>query len=102
MFTTASSREAARDENELTDRPALNLFPNPAASFIYLEWQATKPMTVEIEVLDMLGRTQFLQTREQVIGSNVERLSLSGFLPGHYFVRIPQEGTHIVSRFVVN
>ena len=102
MFTTASSREAAPDEDMLTDKPALNLFPNPAANFIYLGWQATKPMAVEIEVLDIQGRTQLHQTKGQVIGSNVERLTLSELLPGNYFVRIQQEGTHIVRRFVVN
>ncbi len=67
----------------------LNLYPNPATSFIYLSFELTNPSGVTVEFLDILGnRNYFIGNQKYSEGQNRIRLDLSNLSKGIYIVRL--------------
>lgn len=72
------------------DRPSVKVFPNPAGSWLYVEWQRMRAR--RIELLNSLGQSVFSQTAE---GSQA-RLSVSNLDAGMYIVLVhADEGTSV-------
>jgi len=67
----------------------LNLYPNPASSFIYLSFELPNPSGVAVELLDILGdRISFIGNQKYPEGQNRIRLDLSNLSKGIYIVRL--------------
>ena len=66
------------------------LYPNPCKDFINIKTNATKPVTLDIEIYDMTGRLQE-DLHENIYGSNNYeniRLDVSQLKPGMYIYNI--------------
>ena len=67
----------------------LNLYPNPATSFIYLSFELINSSGVTVELLDILGnRISFIGNQKYPEGQNRIRLDLSNLSKGIYIVRL--------------
>lgn len=80
--------------NRLTSKPALNVYPNPATSMIYLD---TKDAS-EIVVSDLFGRILKVQT----VNSDISEVAVDDLQSGTYTVSIVKNGVKISERFVIN
>ena len=76
---------------------ALNLFPNPASSWLMLDWSETAAQPIEIQIFDASGKLVFLT--KNPIGQTL-KVSLNEFSAGLFQVLVAFEGG-TVSRAVV-
>ena len=72
----------------------VNVFPNPARDIVNID----TPDGSEIRIVDMLGHELF---RKQLASQN-ERLDVSGFESGIYFIQVIHEGNAATMRFMKN
>lgn len=72
----------------------VNVFPNPARDFVNID----TPDGSEIRIVDMLGHELL---RNEATNNN-ERLDVSGFESGIYFIQVIHEGNAATMRFMKN
>jgi len=73
-----------------------NFYPNPTNDIVYYQIETFEEEALEIEVMDVLGRTL---KREEVVtelGLNNIPVSLGDFAPGSYMVRVHHKSSGIV------
>jgi hypothetical protein len=96
-FTTTTSRELELMGEE--KGMEINLFPNPADEFIYLNYSLPSDEKAEMKVLDMYGKIvtyQQLETQEGTLKLNTNNLP-----SGHYLLQIQTGEEMMVKRFVI-
>ncbi|MCD6017430.1 MAG: hypothetical protein K0S53_551 [Bacteroidetes bacterium] len=83
-------------------KSSLELFPNPAASTIYLSLEVTKSQTVNYSIVDVAGKV--IRTGElNSASSDVYPVNIEGLPSGMYFMNCRFENAEPVTRkFVVN
>ncbi|MFC2096989.1 T9SS type A sorting domain-containing protein [Bacteroidota bacterium] len=87
-------------DNKFISDLDVNLYPNPARDFINVSINTDEQLRLRIEVIDVSNR--LLINRNEY--SNKFRLSLKGFSPGMYFLRITNDkgqflGSYKISKF---
>ena len=79
----------------------LLIYPNPAIDEIYIEYQNTSANEAEIILVSNDGKVVFSSTIKD--NSNFkEKLDVSNFSKGVYFIRIKTNSTLIVEKIVLN
>lgn len=73
------------DQNQVD----LSIFPNPAKTHISvkMDW-ARKGELIELNVLDMAGKTVIRQKVDLKLGENQERIDLQSLAQGNYFIEL--------------
>ncbi len=66
----------------------ISISPNPTSSSINLSFNQAQLQTTSIEIVDVLGRTVYIENLPKFAGSYNKELSLTAFNKGVYFVRI--------------
>lgn len=85
--------------NVSPESPLLNLVPNPAANTTRVDYQfAGNSSNREIDLYDMLGKTEF---RQAVPGVGSLLLDLQSYSPGMYIVLMKQDGTTVAQSKLV-
>ncbi|NJN77940.1 MAG: T9SS type A sorting domain-containing protein [Saprospiraceae bacterium] len=75
---------------------AISLYPNPTTSFVEIKGLADNE-TVNIRLIDALGRTMRFESIPQG-----ERVDVSNFPNGTYFIEIMTENGSTIKRFIKN
>jgi hypothetical protein len=70
---------------------AVTVYPNPGAGLFNLEYNTTVAEVVNVEVLDLTGRTVYTQQSTVATGRNIMILDLSGLAAGTYSIRTTGE-----------
>ncbi len=79
----------------------LNLYPNPATSFIYLSFELINSSGVTVELLDILGnRISFIGNQKYPEGQNRIRLDLLNLSKGIYIVRLKTDSKIIDKKII--
>jgi hypothetical protein len=80
-----------------------NIYPNPAGSFVIVQWTAVQAGDGYLRILDASGRKVLEQKVEIKQGLNSQRLELEGrqFRQGTYFVQLDSGGKQTVSTLVI-
>jgi hypothetical protein len=89
LLATISSttyREANPDE-EITIEPVVNLYPNPASSFVTLEFLATQNETI-LQIFDLSGKMVYLHNLNTELGENKITIPTEELSNGMYLVKI--------------
>lgn len=95
-FTTPSLREG------LMDVPFhVELYPNPAREMSQLTLNLPTAQTIDLMVVDALGRTVMAKSIDGQAGSQNLQLDLSGFAPGFYTVAVIGERQQEQRRLIV-
>ncbi|MBA3679689.1 MAG: T9SS type A sorting domain-containing protein [Bacteroidetes bacterium] len=77
---------------------SINLFPNPANAILNLNYTLKNKAAVKLEMTDILGKIQAIQTTETVNeGENKNTINTSSLKQGIYFISIKQNGAVIYS-----
>lgn len=79
----------------------ITLYPNPSSDQINLSFFMENESRVQLEVIDMLGKSVFNSSFSGVEGFNKTEISTSDLTNGIYFVRIIQNEMSIVQKFMV-
>ncbi|MFO7617639.1 MAG: T9SS type A sorting domain-containing protein, partial [Bacteroidales bacterium] len=83
--------------DQATNRPTVELFPNPSAGMSYIRLQADTPLTIRL--IDHAGRS--LQTKHIENPNNLtEPLDLMNYPDGTYFVLIETDNEVIVRQLI--
>lgn len=67
---------------------SLRLYPNPASSYVMLQYNGTQQQNVFITVKDMMGRTVISKTQASQNGSNELEITTSGLAEGTYVLSL--------------
>jgi hypothetical protein len=87
-------------EGEMASVNKLNVYPNPTAGVLNVEYTADKG-TAQITVLDLSGRVVMTQSHTNVSGQNNMQLDLSKVAKGAYMLNVQTEGSNNQVRVVV-
>ncbi len=82
---TTNIRNLAEENNVL-------VFPNPAGNDLNISYQLENPAPLQIEVIDVLGKTILSQTIDQVTTTEAtSKLNISTLAEGVYFLKLKQQ-----------
>ncbi|MEI2758857.1 MAG: GEVED domain-containing protein [Bacteroidia bacterium] len=87
-------------EGELASANRLNVYPNPTAGVLNVEYTAEKG-NAQVTVLDLSGRVVMTQTQANVTGQNTLQLDLSKVAKGAYMLNVQTNGSNNQVRVVV-
>ena len=87
-------------EGELASANKLNVYPNPTAGVLNVEYTAEKG-NAQVTVLDLSGRVVMTQTQANVTGQNTLQLDLSKVAKGAYMLNVQTNGSNNQVRVVV-
>jgi hypothetical protein len=80
----------------------IELYPNPATSFINLNYVLTMQSDVNVSILDLQGRTvKTVVNENQVNGAYTNKIDLDGLNKGVYFVKVQTDNKVETLRFIV-
>lgn len=91
-------------EGETSREFALAVYPSPSRDRAQISIETTKPEKVQIQVVDLTGRTVFTDERlfDLVSGLNVLPLNTQGLSSGQYIVRVVGRATSSSVAFIVS
>ncbi|MEM7101875.1 MAG: phospholipase D-like domain-containing protein [Bacteroidota bacterium] len=75
----------------------INLYPNPAPDFLFLDLRAEEQMDLKVVIYDMNGQVVSSFEVNGLIGQNIEQVALNNFAQGAYVLSI-QSGDFITGR----
>jgi len=87
-------------EGELASANKLNVYPNPTAGVLNVEYTAEQG-TAQVTVLDLSGRVVMTQTHANAAGQNTLQLDLSKVAKGAYMLNVQTNGSNNQVRVVV-
>jgi photosystem II stability/assembly factor-like uncharacterized protein len=91
------------DENEVSGKQNLNVYPNPATNFTTIGIELKGPLDYIVELVDMNGATiRMLGSNQGRAGVNTLNLDLTGVASGTYLVRVRGEGLMSYGKLVVS
>lgn len=101
MYIDNIEMKTATDINELEDGEFLNVFPNPAHSYVNVELSTPNAAQVQLRVIDMLGRTVKSENLGNVSGKINHTLDVSTIPNGSYLVLLNVDGRDVVKRLSI-
>ncbi|MEO0473082.1 MAG: endonuclease, partial [Bacteroidota bacterium] len=95
----ASNRQAFIAEEDVE----LRIFPNPAQDVLNLRFNMGEPAEVGVQVIDMMGKVQIMDTNIANTGEQALKVSLTNLSSGQYVLQliIPATGEIISKKFSV-
>ncbi len=85
---------------ENTDEVNVNVFPNPAGNVLNVGFEMNTNQTVQLNLVDITGKSVFAKTVSLKSGSNKEVISLDEYATGLYFLKV-QTGTSSSTKKIV-
>ncbi|MFN8153099.1 MAG: M43 family zinc metalloprotease [Bacteroidia bacterium] len=79
----------------------ISLYPNPSSDVVNLSFFMDNDSPVQLEVLDLLGKSVYAASFSGIEGFNKTEFSTTGMNNGVYFLRIIQDNMSVVQKFVV-
>jgi len=79
-----------------------SLFPNPAQGQVFLDYRAGEAGDVQLELMDLMGRTLQLTTTYAAVGENRFELNTADLPEGAYMLRLQQNDQQFVKRVVIS
>ncbi|MCH2045059.1 MAG: T9SS type A sorting domain-containing protein [Saprospiraceae bacterium] len=79
----------------------LTMYPNPSQGNLNIVFESTLNEVVNVEVMDVLGRSVYTNTWEVTEGVNTQATDLSHLQAGAYMVRIVSENTQATQQLII-
>lgn len=87
--------------NEPTFGKLMSLYPNPTSGELYIELSLDKAVSLQVQVMDVLGRSQFVQQEQLLAGDQKLKLNLNNLSRGVYFLNLRVDNQVISHKVVV-
>jgi hypothetical protein len=98
MNTATTSCFTATSINDIND-DIISIFPNPTKTIITIKFEAITLQDIDIKIVNSLGQNVFENTISNYIGTLTEKVNLSSFSEGLYFIKITTDkGQSITER----
>jgi len=103
QISSTSFRESGEDTPVLESETSgiQQLYPNPAANYIMVEFFSTAESALDFSIMDITGRILSLQKEEALTGGNLFKLSTEYLSSGIYLLRIHDGEKSYTHRFLV-
>jgi hypothetical protein len=85
---------------EVSDQGVISLFPNPAINFINHQIMLPDSEVIDIEIIDLTGRTMITQQYLGDKGLNILTTDVHGLGQGFYFAKITYQGKITKLKFI--
>jgi PKD repeat protein len=86
---------------EATFGKVMKMYPNPTSGELYLELSLDKSVDLQIQVMDMLGRSQYVEQQQLLAGDQKLKLNLNNLSSGVYFLNLSVDNQIISQKVVV-
>ncbi len=86
---------------DLSLENSISIQPNPATNFVNVEFNGVNSDNITIELLNIQGKALFTNQLVDFDNNTVERIDVSDFSKGVYFVRITSDSEVMTERVVV-
>jgi len=99
MYTAPASclPTSVGDNTFLTD---LSISPNPSTGSINLSFNQSVVQSTTIEIIDVLGRSIYSQNLPKFVGEYTQKVDLTAFNKGVYFVKISGENGSEIRKII--
>jgi len=87
------------DKPVASSKSSLDVFPNPATDFVTMNFNPENKSVCSYRIHDVTGRTVAQQDLGQVSGSRSERIDISSFDNGVYFIQLFVDGKSSMQKF---
>lgn len=78
----------------------ISVWPNPASTHAQLEFSLTASASIQMEIIDVTGKTVKSESVSGAAGSNLHQLDVSMLKPGMYFVNLTGNNMRMTTRLV--
>ena len=86
--------------NEENNLAHVNVFPNPTSDHFLVQTELIEQQNIELNMFNNLGQIIFSKKINNVLHLN-EKLDLSGFSAGHYYLNVKMENGYFVSKKII-
>ena len=83
------------------DETEINVYPNPATSFVNIEVTSDKAQQFNASVVDMMGKTVYIDQFNHDGGSGIYKINVNNLAKGVYFLHLNSENGQSVQKIVV-
>ncbi|MBA3706447.1 MAG: T9SS type A sorting domain-containing protein [Bacteroidetes bacterium] len=90
------------DIQEISRPNTIHVFPNPVTEFSRVEIFSNLEEVIDVEVIDVIGKTIISRNEKLIQGVNSFNLDNSTLKPGMYFIKITGAQSKAMTRFVKN
>jgi hypothetical protein len=94
-FTTGTS---GISENGII---ASSIYPNPASGKVYIKLDMNESTRMQVELIDLLGKSIFRDELELTSGYNLKEINLEGLSRGVYIIRLSNNGSTVNHKLII-
>ena len=80
----------------------VNIYPNPAKNYFYIELNSDTEGAAKISVLNMVGQEVISENMQLLNGNNIKQLNTSLLSNGVYFIKVNNNGNIITRKMVID
>ena len=100
-FTFTQTVDVKVGVNEIVFLEGLNIYPNPNAGVFNIGVKSKQKATLEMKIVDMIGREIMHTNFEVNEGNNTKEIKLENAAPGQYFVILKSDAHIAVEKIIV-
>ncbi len=101
FFVRFSPYAISTNVEDFNDLKQIGLYPNPTSGLVYIGFNATKTLDVDIDVLSVTGAKVLSKHIDNVSGNYSSTMDLSSLSPGIYMMKFITEKGDFVRRITV-
>ncbi len=101
FFVRFSPYAISTNVEDFNDLTQIGLYPNPTSGLVYIGFNATKTLDVDIDVLSVTGAKVLSKHIDNVSGNYSSTMDLSSLSPGVYMMKFITEKGDFVRRITV-
>ena len=79
----------------------INLYPNPASSYVNVQVEAADAQEFSAKVVDMMGKTVYVDQFNHNGGTDLYQIPVSNLSKGVYFLHLNNSNGSTVRKFIV-
>lgn len=79
----------------------INLYPNPATSYVNVQVEASDAQEFSAKVVDMMGKTVYVDQFEHNGGTSMYQIPVNNLAKGVYFLHLNNSNGNTVKKFIV-
>jgi len=83
------------------DNVEINIYPNPATSYVNVQVDAADAQQFSAKVVDMMGKTVYVEQFEHNGGTSMYQIPVNNLAKGVYFLHLNNSNGNTVKKFVV-
>jgi len=80
------------EQESVADPDLFTIYPNPASNHVLVQFSSEENEKITIRLIDMMGKTVYLEELPTVIGVNKKEINLENLPVGVYHLSLEKQG----------